>query len=171
MNQPSITKKEQTPSPLSVYRRAIQIMEQDSVHDAIVKGGIEILQKGIPYVVVASRWQKLKKFRKKSAQDLPITNEESIIAPPSIWDPFEQVSQNEVLKIITDSLADFSDEDIIAVWGHAEGRSDKEILQIWIDQKLGPPNPKLSLIRKRRERALKRLRSILKNKFDIPKND
>jgi hypothetical protein len=76
-----------------------------------------------------------------------------------------QVERNETMRILTDALAELPDHDIIAVWGRMEGLTDKEIRNKWIELKIGPKNPTLSLIRKRRERALKKLRSVLKKRL------
>jgi hypothetical protein len=76
-----------------------------------------------------------------------------------------QVERNETLRIVTEALAELPDHDIIAVWGRIEGLTDKEIRDKWIEQKIGPSNPSLSLIRKRRERALNKLRSVLKKRL------
>lgn len=154
-------------SPLSVYRRAIQIMGMDAVHDAIAKGkgGIDILRRGVPFVVRGARYKQLDKYRKKSGRELPTDKADELEAPRSIWDPYEQVERNDTLRIITEALAELSDEDVIAVWDHFEGYSDKEIQKKWIELKIGPQNPEISLIRKRRERALKRLKPIIKERL------
>jgi hypothetical protein len=153
------------PNPLAVYQRAIQIMGIDNVHDAIARGGLGILQRGVPYIIVAARWQKASKYRKKSSREIPTDTTDEIVASESIWNPYEQVAKNETLRIITETLAELSKEDFIAVWDHFEGYSDEEIKKKWIELEIGPKNPKTSLIRKRRERALKQVKSILKKRL------
>lgn len=158
------------PSPLSVYNRAIQLMGMDSVHDAIAQGGMDVLRHGIPYLIVAARWQKFRTYRKRSGQELPTNNTEGVIAPMDIWNPYLQLERNETLRIVTEALAEFPDHDIIVIWDRLEGYTDEEIRQKLVKLKIGPSNPTLPLIRKRRERALKRLRTILKKRLSHEKS-
>ncbi len=152
-------------SPITVYQRAIKLVAQDNLHDAIAKKGLDLLRQKIPYVVVAARWQKYEKLKRKSSHEIPMGSMDSIIHTNSIWDPFEQLLRNDTLRIIAEALSELPDEDIIAVWGKFEGRSDKEILKIWVEKNLGPPEPQLSLIRQRRARAIKKIRATLKKKL------
>jgi hypothetical protein len=152
-------------SPLSAYSRAIQVMGMENVHDAIAQGGIDVLRHGVPYLVVAARWQKARKYKKQSGHEQLTNNTEDIVDPGDIWNPYLQVERNQTMRILTDALAELPDHDILAVWGRMEGLTDKEIRDKWIELKIGPQNPTLSLIRKRRERALKKLRSVLKKRL------
>jgi hypothetical protein len=153
-------------SPLSVYNLAIKKMGAESVHDAIAKKGTDILHNKLPYVVQAARYQKSEKYKKSSRKREILTDMNNDKFPASdIWNPYKKIERNETLRIITECLAELPDEDVLAVWGKFDGLSDEKIRKQWIGLKIGPKNPKLSLIRKRRERALRRLRTMVNKRL------
>lgn len=151
-----------------VYRRALELADEDSVHDVIARAGVEILSQKVPYVVQAARWQQASSYRKETRRQS--LREEAGVAPLlspslSLWDPYEQIAHIQEFKVVADALSTLPDEDVMALWGHLEGRSDKEIMDQWVASGVGPKNPTVEVIRKRRQRALARLKVMVQSQL------
>lgn len=148
-------------SPLDDYRRAIALTDEESVHDVLVREGPQILKKGLPFLITAARWRKkdrIRKTQRNMQREVPTDQIDLARANPSIWDPYQLVTKNEVLHVVLDELSKLPDEDVLSVWDHFMGYSDKEIKKKWKQLSLLPKDPSLELIRKRRQRALEALR-------------
>jgi hypothetical protein len=161
------TDKKQTPKdPLGIYRQALHISDADSLHDVIIREGATILEKGLPYVVLAARWRQLSEYRTRLRQkDLLVRGSESRDKYQSQWDPFERIAANEVYRIIIESLAKFADEDVIIIYDHFRGLSDTQIQEKLLSLGLKVEGINPVLIRKRRQRLLKQLRFLVQKKI------
>jgi hypothetical protein len=142
-----------------VYRQLSRIADKDALHSLIAKHGPEILEKGLPYVLIAVRnWQR-SAFRARTAHREVAADEAP--EPSSIWDPVEELYHKKSLQQLAVALGELDDEDALVLWRHAEGYSDAEIRKEWDKLGLSPQNPAEEYLRKRRQRARERLRNIL----------
>ena len=147
--------------PLAVYIRALGLTDIDSLHEVVAKHGVAVLQKGLPYVVLAARLEMLSSARTNSRRrDIREKNRREL-STASGWDPYEQTAQSEVLRAITNALAELPYGDVLTIWRNAEGYSDREIVEEWKRIGLRPEKPTPAAIRKRRERAIVRLREMV----------
>jgi hypothetical protein len=138
---------------LGVYQRVRGIADGDSLHEVIAKKGVEILRKGLPYVVLAARLQKTSEQRTEGRRSALRTEKGVGWEAKTSWDPYEKIEQSEGLHALATALSELPDTDVLAVWRNAEGYSDEEIIREWHAMGFQPVNPSPDVIRKRRERA------------------
>ncbi len=159
--EPVGAKEPQTVDRIEVYRKLSRISDKDALHQLIAAHGTEILDRGLPYVLIAARnWKRSAIRRGASHTEVPVTDLE-IEPSSSLWDPFQQLEQKEALRSVTDALAQLEDPDFLVIWRHAEGYSDLDIQREWNELGFDPPRPAVEYLRKRRQRARERLRKIL----------
>ncbi|HEX3391569.1 MAG TPA: hypothetical protein VHS55_03310 [Solirubrobacteraceae bacterium] len=150
---------------LAHYRALLASADADAVHDLIVRHGAEILDRDLPYLVVAARNQ-LRSSKRSGPEryDTPMGElPERPTAEGSIWDPLARIAAHEGLLALARSLAELDARDVLVLWSHAAGHSDAEIVAQWDRLGFSPPNPTEVAIRKRRERAGQRLREHLEH--------
>ena len=141
------------------YVRLSKAVSKDELHEQIARKGLSVLSRGIPYVVQAARWQRIDKAR-RDARALPL--ETDLPDTGQMVGPFDATMADEARRDLLEALTDLPDADVLAVWRHAEGWSDDEIaLAI---EELGGGRLTSAGVRKRRERALARLRSRMSTK-------
>jgi hypothetical protein len=148
---------------LEVYRKLRTIVDPDALHQLIAAHGPEILQKGLPYILIAARnWQRNRYRQAVAHPQVPLTELPADVSARSVWDPYERLAQKEGLRALADALARLDDEDFLVVWRHAEGEPDTAIQQEWDAVGFQPPAPTVEYLRKRRQRARERLRTLLR---------
>ena len=141
------------------YEKIAQHISRDELHDQIARRGLEVLDRGVPYVVQAARWRRIDAAR-RSSRERPLESEPA--EPEQIMNPFEAAAASEERRMLADALAVFPDADVLAVWRHAEGVSDHEIANeiAALDRTEVSPGG----VRMRRMRALGKLRQLLEPK-------
>ncbi|MBI5513918.1 MAG: sigma-70 family RNA polymerase sigma factor [Deltaproteobacteria bacterium] len=149
--------------PETAYRRATQVYGADAVHDAILQRGVEVLERGVPYLLWAAHRARLDAHRRAQRRErLAPTEPEDAHAPPasSILDPFHQCMVNDSVRRVVDALLTLPQSDALALWWHLEGHEDQAILDRLkaLDLNLSP-----DALRMRRERSLTTLRGMLKD--------
>jgi hypothetical protein len=136
------------------YEKIVQRVSKDELHDQIARQGLEILDRGIPYVIQAARWRRIDVAR-RNARESPLETEPVGL----IMNPFELAVANEERRRLVDALATFPDADVLAIWRHVEGIPDHEIA-VAIEA-LGLARISPAGVRMRRMRALGKLRQLL----------
>lgn len=155
------TKAVQTIDRLELYRRLSRIIDMDALHSVIARHGAEVLDKGLPYVLIAARnWRRSDHRRNSAHPEVPVADAPE---PASLWDPFQELAQSRSLSRLTSALASLADEDVLVVWRHAEGYTDTEIQKEWDELGFEPRTPSDAYIRKQRQRARARLKELLGN--------
>lgn len=153
------TKAPQSLDRIELYRKLSRIADLDALHSVIAAHGAEVLDKGLPYVLIAARnWRRSDHRRSAAHPEVPVTDAPE---PASLWDPFQELAQNESLRRLTSALAELADEEVLVVWRHAEGYTDGEIQQEWDALAFEPRTPSVEYIRKRRQRARARLKELV----------
>jgi hypothetical protein len=146
---------------LGTYKRLREIADPDAVHDLVASYGPGILDRGLPYLVVAARNRLHSRMRGGHNRfEIPTGNLPDTEAI-SAWDPLARIAASEQLATLVSTLADMDDRDVLVVWRHAEGVPDDEIRAEWDARGFQPRSPSMASIRKRRERARTTLRALL----------
>ena len=144
------------------YQALLEVSDPDALHDLLVRHGPGILDRDLPYLVVAARNQLRSKSRRGAPRhELPTEQIPEGQAEPSIWDPLARVISDERMEALLNALGELDPRDLLVVWSHAAGRSDAEIAAQWDQLGFDPHNPSEESIRKRRQRARGRLRERL----------
>ncbi len=148
---------------LAHYRALLASTDADAVHDLIARHGPEILDRDLPYLIVAARNQLRSELRRPSRRHVVLTSAapEQPTAEGSIWDPLARVTADESRRALLLALAELDPRDVLVLWSRAAGRTDAEVAAQWDQLGFSPPNPSETAIRKRRERAGERLRKQL----------
>ena len=145
------------------YAELLRVSDPDALHDLLIRHGSGILDRDLPYLVVAARNQQRSTLRRGApSREIPSPDVSGDLDQPSLWDPLAIVLADEGLRELIAGLAELDPRDVLALWSHAAGRSDAEIAAQWDDLRFEPPNPSEESIRKRRQRARKRLRERLR---------
>lgn len=144
----------------ALYERLRRAADLDAIHDLLAKHGPQILDRGFPYLIVSAR-NRVRSQQRRAAIRREISSDDVREAEFPFWDPFERIAQREDLRRVAEALAGLDDEEILVIWRHTEGRSDREIQAEWDEHGFEPPSPNPAYLRKRRERARKRLRKLL----------
>lgn len=144
-----------------VYDRVRRSADLDALHDLLATYGPGILDRGLPYVLVAARNRARSRHRQAAARrERPFEEMAADLPAPSLWDPYERVAEHEELLRITHALAEMDERDALVVWRNAQGSSDEAIRREWDALGLQPPSPTGAYLRKRRERARDHLRRV-----------
>ena len=144
------------------YAELLRVSDPDALHDLLVRHGPGILDRDLPYLVVAARNQQRSTLRRGAAShEVPSPDIRDDQAERSLWDPLARVVADEALNDLLTALGDLDSRDLLVLWSHAAGRSDAEIAAQWDDLQFDPPRPSIESIRKRRQRARTRLRKRL----------
>lgn len=144
------------------YAQLLEVSDPDALHDLLVRHGPEILDRDLPYLVVAARNQRRSSLRRGAPRhEMPSPDVREIEQERSLWDPLATVLADERLNELVTALGELDRRDLFVVWGHAAGRNDAEIAAEWDQLQFDPPRPSLGAIRKRRQRARTQLRKRL----------
>ncbi len=162
--------KEPTPpaTPLEIYRRAIQVADEDSVHEVIVRQGPEVLRKGLPYVVVAARWQRASMLRGEARHQRLLDDHAVDLSREGIRSPLDQVSEDHELRALAHALAELKDIDVIVLWDSVSGDPDETIAKKLVNLGLAKQPPSPNAIRQMRHRALQRVKKLLIARLEKP---
>lgn len=131
-------------------------MSREELHDQIAQKGLEVLERGIPYVIQAARWGRIDAARRAGRETSLGDNEPP---DPRLTSPFVEVAASEERQLLIEALSELPDADVLAVWRHHEGWSDEEIAVAIAE--IGGGKLTAATIRKRRERAMVKLRTLL----------
>jgi hypothetical protein len=143
-------------TPLGHVRNAF---DRDALHSLIATHGAKILDKGVPYVLIAARnWQRSAHRRVEAHPEVPVTE---VTEPVSLWDPFQEIERKESLRALTTALSQLDDQEVLVVWRHAEGYTDLQIQREWDALGFEPRTPSEEYLRKRRQRAREHLKTLL----------
>jgi hypothetical protein len=149
----------QTIDRIETYRKLSSITDKDALHSVIAIHGAQILDKGLPYVLIAARnWQRSAHRRTAAHPEVPVTD---LPEPASLWDPFQELEQKESLRALASAFSQLDNQDVLVVWRHAEGYTDIQIQQEWDALGFEPRTPSEEYLRKRRQRARERLKTLL----------
>lgn len=139
--------------------------DSDALHDLLVRHGPGILDRDLPYLVVAARNQKRSTLRRGAARFETPSPDVHIDEQRSLWDPLARVMADEALGQLLSALASLDPRDVLVLWSNAAGQSDAEIASQWDSLRFDPPNPSIESIRKRRQRARARLQERIDRDF------
>jgi hypothetical protein len=144
----------------TVYEHLRSRADLDAVHELVAKYGTAVLERGVPYVLVAARNRLRSDARRASAtREVAVGNVESAVDPPNpLLDPFERVSRRPALRAVLAAMSQMDPADALIVWRTSEGVPDVEIVEEWNELGYEPTHPSAEYIRKRRERARQALR-------------
>jgi hypothetical protein len=141
------------------YEELSRRVAMEELHDQIALRGLEVLGRGVPYVVQAARWRRIDAARRRSRESVL---EVEPVDVGRIMGPFEAAVANEQRRMLADALAALPVTDALAVWRHVEGVPDEEIAAAI--ERLGQGRITPAAIRMRRMRALDKLRHVLKSR-------
>jgi hypothetical protein len=149
---------------LRTYQQLREIADHDDVHDLLARYGPSILDRGLPYLVVAAR-NRLRSRLRRGYSRYEVPTQDPLPDEPTsrVWDPLTRLVASEQLRKLLSELATMDDRDVLVVWRHAEGVADEEILAEWNARGFLPRMPSVGSIRKRRERARETLRKLLES--------
>ncbi len=149
---------------LSTYQRLREIADPDDVHDLLARYGPGILDRGLPYLVVAAR-NRLRSRLRRGYSRFEVPTQDPLPDEPTsrAWDPLTRLVASEQLTKLLSVLASMDDRDVLVVWRHVEGVADEEIRAEWDARGFLPRSPSVESIRKRRERARETLRNLLES--------
>jgi hypothetical protein len=149
---------------LHTYQRLREIADPDDIHDLLAHYGPGILDRGLPYLVVAARNRLRSRLRRGySRYEIP-TDDPPLGEPTSrAWDPLTRLVASEQLTRLLAALASMDDRDVLVVWRNVEGVADEEIRAEWDARGYQPHTPSVESIRKRRERARETLRNMIES--------
>jgi DNA-directed RNA polymerase specialized sigma24 family protein len=142
----------------SVYDEAVRRADLDTVHDLIAKHGPGILQRGLPYLLVAAR--NLARDRHRQAR----RRHESSIDNIDVPDPTDGGDVQAALRLtalssrLVEALGALGERDAVLLWEGARGSSDEAIAREFVRRGWDSQPASRAAIRKRRERATARLR-------------
>jgi hypothetical protein len=144
----------------AIFRELLARSDDDSLSlsDLVARHGPEVLDREVPYLVVALRNQTRSRMRQDARQDA--LRQPAAGLSESI-DPARVVLAREELHAVASALSDLEPRDAWAVWWHANGLDDDEIAQLWDEAAFDPPAPSRDYLRKRRERARNTLRAAM----------
>jgi DNA-directed RNA polymerase specialized sigma24 family protein len=146
---------------LARYGEVRTFLDEDALHDLLLRRGSAILDQPIPYLVRAVRNQQIDNWR-KHRRDLSFDElSPNTSSTSAMWDPLVRVAQSDELSRVLDAIASMDDRDVLVLWAHEAGSSDEEIQAEWDRLQYKPANPSLEALRKRRERARAALRRLV----------
>jgi hypothetical protein len=164
MSDPDVTaeqRKRREQERAHRYRQLEGFRDRDALHEALARDP-RLWDKDAPIVVAAARYQELDE-RRRTARRSRLTAKASADPPPlHAWDPLALVLAREEFTELRSALAELDRQDLLVLWLHAAGHSDRDIATTWDALELKPSSPSLASIRKRRERVRAHLRERLR---------
>ncbi len=149
----------------SVYDEAVRRADLDTVHDLIARYGPEVLERGLPYVLVAAR-NRARDLHRQAArrQDRTLDG----LDPPESLDAEDDA--RTALRLtglsskLIQALGELSEPDAVLLWEGARGSSDSAIALEFVERGWDLTPASRATIRKRRERATARLRQAFRSR-------
>lgn len=141
-------------------------LDMDGLHQLLADRGAALLDKSVPYLLVAARNRVRSTYRRDSRRSELELEAEGPASSAYGLDPATVVAQQAELDAVIIALGRLDPAYSWPLWWHAAGYSDDEIIQYWDEAGLEPSNPTAASIRKRRERARQQLRRLVR--YDEP---
>lgn len=138
-------------------RRRLSESEGEALAELVASHGLEILDRDVPYILVALR-NRLRDRARRDARGHELEAVAASAGPLAEIDPAVIVTARDELTQVLRAMADLEERDRWALWWHAAGYPDQEILAMWRDAGFEPADPTLAGLRQRRLRARARLR-------------
>lgn len=139
-------------------RARLSETDLESLSDLLVSAGLEILDRDVPYVLVALRNRTRDRIRREQrGQELAATSS-AVAGPLDAADPAAIVASRSELEAVVSAMDQLEERDRWLLWWHAAGLSDDEIRLRWEAAGFTPPTPSRAMLRQRRARARDRLR-------------
>lgn len=145
---------------ISRYRLLLQRMSEsdaDSLSELLVRSGLHILDRDIPYILVALRNRTRDRVRReRRGEELA----EALAQPGPIdaVDPAAIVAGRDELQGVLAAMELLEERDRCLLWWHAAGLTDEEIRHRWVAAGFQPSAPSTAMLRQRRARARDHLR-------------
>jgi hypothetical protein len=141
-----------------LYRRLLdEHIDADALHQLLTEKGPAILDRSIPYLVVAIRNRRRSTARRDARREELENSGGWAVADQQVaetpLDPFRVVVGRTDLAPVLDELGAMDPSYSWPLWWHSAGYSDAEIVERWREAGFEPEDPSLGLIRKRRQRA------------------
>lgn len=135
-------------------------LNADDLDALLEREGAALLDRHIPYLVVAARNRRRDVDRRERRRSVleGVAHQDRGLATPSVLDPAEVVEARAELSAVVEQLGRLDPRYSWPLWWHAAGFTDDEIIELWDEAELTPPHPTRETIRKRRERARSMLR-------------
>ncbi len=141
-----------------MYEKVRHLVDADALHDLIARVGPAILDREFPYIVVAAR-NELRGRLRRSAREVPLEEGDDYVEDHEA-NPEEAVIRRLSYRALLDALAELDDSEVLLLWRQAEGVSDEEVIAEWEARGFAKPGLTRATLRKRRERARRRLRAV-----------
>lgn len=144
-----------------LYEDAARRADLESLHECLVRYGPTLLERGLPYALVAAR-SRLRDRARRDRRDI-FDRDEFETAASSWQDPFERLCTDRQFAALLEALATLPVEDALSVWRHAEGHSDDQIAhELNALRERSPLSG--AAVRKKRSRTLVRLRRVMEGR-------
>lgn len=142
----------------AVYDAAVQRGDIEAVHDLIAQHGIAVLDRGLPYVLVAARNRVRDRLRSEARHpSVPLGDSEEDRTDDGVEDALRSMRLAARAERLAEALGRLSDRDAYVLWESARGTKDPEIAQGFVERGWDSRPVDRATIRKRRERATQRL--------------
>jgi hypothetical protein len=145
-------------------------VDLDALHDVFERTGGSILDRSVPYALVATRNRLRDVGRSDSRRRDREGSYEAALQAPGVeaLDPAERLDAREDLRRAIRALAQLEERDAWLLWWHAGGFSDAEVVDLWTDAAFEPHRPSAAYLAVRRHRARSRLREIFDDDDSAP---
>ena len=137
-------------------------VDEGALHDLLVRHGAAILDRSVPYLVVAARNTTRSRLRRERRRTELESRTGDMPAAPRTFDPYQVAHLDDEVKSVLEALGEMDPAMSYPLWWHAAGFSDEEIQDLWEAHQLTRERPSLAAIRKRRQRAREALRRELR---------
>jgi hypothetical protein len=141
------------------YLALHRVADVDAVHDLVLRHGPDVLARELPYLIIATRNRLRDSLRQADARQRRETHIAAGSTPAT--DPAAEVERTWARDRLISALARLSDADVIVLWRHAEGFDDRSVITELEAKGLVDTGLTEVALRKRRQRALERARTLL----------
>lgn len=140
-------------------RARLSDTDLESLSELLVSAGLEVLDRDVPYVLVALRNRTRDRVRReRRGQELAASSFVSA-GPLDAADPAAIVASRAEFKTVAAAMELLDERDRWLLWWHAAGLTDEEIRVRWKAAGFVPAAPTTAMLRQRRARARARLRT------------
>lgn len=145
-----------TDNRVAVYRELLRKrIDSDALHELIGRYGLALLDRDVPYLMVAARNRAIDRQRREGRS---VELDPQADQPGLVLDPASVVDHTSELHRAILALGELDQRDAWALWWNAAGFSDAEIAEKWTRAGFTPPHPSNAYLRQRRRRARLRLK-------------
>ena len=135
------------------YKASLRRGDIEAIHDVIAKNGPGILERGVPYLLTASRNRSIDRAR-RDQRELP-SNDVAREIP--VFESWGGLVDSALVRL----LASLDDREILPLWWHSAGYSDTEIASLRVEAGLDKTMLADATVRKQRQRSRERIRILL----------